>query len=213
MWKERADQEIAAPKFTGMGSSGVGVKLLGATQVFTMVYTKNLHQTDEDLHRNIVHNVTHLFLANLEPANWIGNRKCGWVDEGLSHYFEFLHSKKCTTYCHEEVATDGSSFKGGKFRPAVRKMVDSGNHPTFSAVSQKNTDQLTGPEHALAFSYVDFAITVHGGKKFREFVRGLKDKRPMREVMQEVYALTPLTFETAWKEYVIKNYPLLEPPG
>ena len=211
MWKDAQDQVIAAPKFSGMGASGVGVKLMGASQVYTMRPEKQEATDDEMLHRNVMHNVSHLFLANMTPSLWIGNQKGGWVDEGVAHWFEFTIGKRCTNRCTEEVASDMQLPKGGKMRSHTRRLVDSGKNPSFAQVCQKNTDQLTGDEHALAYSYVDFLITTYGGAKFKQMCTVLKEKKPAREALMAAYGLNPITIEPLWREYVIKNYPPMEP--
>jgi hypothetical protein len=214
MWADMNDQREAAPRFAGMGSGGTGVKLMGTHQVYTMIFDKRRLRDDLDLHRNVIHNVAHLFLANLSPEQWTGNLKGGWIDAGLAHYFEYTLDQKCTNFCYEEVATGGEGFKGGNWRPAVRKMVSSNSkYPSFAEISQKNTDQLTGEEHALAFSYVDFLITQYGGKKFKQLARGLKAWAEVRDLLNEVYGLNPLSIEEPWKQWVVETYPLRETPG
>jgi hypothetical protein len=59
---------------------------------------------DEGLWRSVVHNTTHLILSNQKLEVWLGNRKYGWIDEGVAHWFEDLVTQKCTNFCYEEVA-------------------------------------------------------------------------------------------------------------
>ena len=217
-WRDGRDQSLAAPKFTGMGSSGVGVKLMGSQSVYSMHFQRSYIRSDADLHRHLVHNMTHLLTSQMTPANWIGRLKAGWVDAGLAHYFEFKLDEKCTTYCYQEVATN-PNFKGGKWLVPIRRMVASGRKlPSFPAIAKLNTDQLKPKEHAISFSYVHFLLEGDWKSKVQEanggqgrsmvvLIRALKAKKPIRQALKESYGLSPLNIEEVWKAWVLKTYP------
>jgi len=176
-----------------------------------MLYERGRVGDDEGLHRNVVHNVAHLFLSNFVPQQWIGQLKGGWVDAGVGHYFEFKLDGKCSNYCYQEVGTN-VRFKGGSWLVPIRKRVAAGRFPSVPELSTKNTDQLTGDEHAMAFSLVhylfegDHTVGDHG-KKFTQFVGILKQKKPLRDALRAVYHWTPMSLEEKWKEWVLKTYP------
>lgn len=203
---EQANQ--LAPRMTGMGGNfAVGTKLMGIDAVYCMWQEPRGLPDDEAVHRNLVHNLTHLLTSNCEPAAYFGNPGNGWVDEGLAHWFEDKVLGKCTNYCFEEVLVQqGQNWKGGKWRPAVRAMLDAGELQSVAALGDKNTDQLTFPEHAQAFAMVDHLLVVHGGAKLRDFVRALKQKTAMRDAMQQVYGTSPLAFDKEFQEWVRANY-------
>ena len=67
---------------------GVGVKRLGGQLVYVLHHDPNYLSRDADLHRNLVHNLIHLLLSNVEPPGWLGERRGGWLDGGPAHYFE-----------------------------------------------------------------------------------------------------------------------------
>ncbi len=219
MWRDGRDQANAALKFTGMGSSGAGVKLMGISSVYTMHMQKRYITNDASLHRHMVHNITHLLTSQMSPANWIGKLKAGWLDAGLAHYFEFKLDKKCTTYCYQEVATN-RNFKGGKWLVPIRRMVAAGTRlPAFAAVATKNTDQLMPKEHALSFSYVHFLLEGDfendkvkeaggRGKALCQVVRAFKAKKPVRKALGGAYGWNALSFEEKWKEWVLRTYPV-----
>ncbi|MCA8968888.1 MAG: hypothetical protein KDC95_03865 [Planctomycetes bacterium] len=220
MWRDGRDQALAAPKFTGMGASGAGVKLMGASSVYSMLFEKRFIKNDEDLHRHMVHNATHLLSSQLTPAQWIGKFGGGWLDAGLAHYFEFKLDEKCTTYCYQEVATQ-MNFKGGKWLVPIRKMVAGDRNLTsFPTLCTKNTDGLDPKEHALAFSYVHFLLEGDWesskakvedgkgrGKALTQVLRILKQKKDTREALRDVYGWTGLSLEEKWKEWVLRTYP------
>lgn len=212
MCRDAEQANALGPRVTGLGGNfAVGTKLLGIDAVYCMWQEPRGLPDDEALHRNIVHNVVHLMTSNLSPAGYFGNPGNGWVDEGLAHWFEDKIGGKCTNYCFEEVLTQqGQTFKGGRWRPAVRQMLDAGSLQSVAALAPKNTDQLTFAEHAQSFAMVDHLLSVHGGSKLRDFLRELKKKTPMRDAMQAVYGTTPLSFDTEFQAWVKANYSPLD---
>jgi hypothetical protein len=165
-------------------------------------------QGDEELHRNLVHNTTHLLLANTKPEQWIGNRTHGWVDEGVAHWFEERRTGKCLTYCYEEVAIHVEAFKGGRWKAPVRQFVEKGTLLPFAEVARLNTDQLGLQQRAQAFAYVDFLIDHYGGEAFMKMVRLLKQRAPTRDALRAAFGLGPLDFDQAFSAWVVEHYPL-----
>ncbi|MGE3171145.1 MAG: hypothetical protein AB7O97_00880 [Planctomycetota bacterium] len=214
MCRDGRQSSNLAPRVTGIGGNmAVGVKLMGIEAVYCMWQNPRGLPDDEALHRNIVHNVTHLLLANMAPAGYFGNPKNGWVDEGLAHWFEEKLDGKCTNYCFEEVLLQqGQLYKGGRWKVPVRRSLEAGELVSLAELGEKNTDQLTFPEHAQSFAMVDYLMQVFGGDKMREFLRLLKGKTEMRDALQKVYGMNPLQFDPAFHEWVRETYPLVEPP-
>jgi len=208
MFKSSRDQANIGPRVTGIGvSQSTGTKLMGVDCVYSMWQDPRYFPDDEALYRAVVHNVTHLLLCNATPAQVLYNRKHGWIDEGVAHWFEDKLTSKCLNYCFEEILVNpGVHWKGGRWRTPVRKLVDEGRCRSFAELSGFNTDQLDFQDHALAFAYVDFLLTVHGGAKFRDLVRLAKQDKPMREALPAVYGLNLLTIETPFQQWVKENY-------
>jgi hypothetical protein len=207
VWYLPADQANGALRFCGQGS-GYGVKLMGDTPTYSVCGNSQHFRGDEELHRNLVHSTAHLLFSHEDPSGWVGNQKGGWADEGLAHWFEQRYFGLCDTYCYQEQNTN-VDFKGGKFRPAVRKMVAAGEEPPVGEMLEKNTDTLTLPQHAVAMSYVDYLITLDGAK-FGALGRLMRAKKPTREAMQEVYGFNVLEFERRWRAWVLETYPVRE---
>ena len=166
---------------------------------------------DEAVHRNIIHAVTHLLSSQMPPMQWLGNKGHGWIDEGMSHWFEDKILGRCTNFCYEEIRlAAGAGFKGGKWRPAVRKLADEGKLPTFASFMGKQTDELSFPEHATSFAMIDFLIATRGGAKFRDLVRAVKGSTATRDALNQVYGLSPLSIDAVFVEWIKANYsPLL----
>jgi hypothetical protein len=204
VWRSPLDQKVAALKFTESGGGAGGSKLLGATPAFTMFRDKGTTPQDEDLHRCLAHNVTHLILSDLFDAVWLNTRKAGWLDEGLAYWFEDRGFGKCTNFCFQEQNTR-TGFRSGKWRQPVRGMLDNPRRPPFSETASKQTDEMSLEELALSFSYVDFLLA-RDAKALPTMVRLLQQKKPTREALQEAYGLGMLEFDGEWKKWVLANY-------
>ena len=206
--EEQKDQQLLGPRLTGLGPAGaIGLKLMGPEYVYTVFHDRRTMPDDEALHRNVVHNVTHLLLSQMRTAMWLGNHAHGWLDEGIPHWFEETIVGKCTNFCFEEILlATPASFKGGKWRPAVRKLVDEGKAVPFAAMASKNSDQLSFVEHAFSFAFVDFLLATQGGAKFRDFLRLVKKDTPTREALQSAFGYNPLTIDAPFLAWVKEHY-------
>ncbi|MBX3461745.1 MAG: hypothetical protein KF830_01125 [Planctomycetes bacterium] len=210
LFRDAKDHGVIGPRETGFGSAAsTGLKQMGPEFVYSMWQDPRSLPDDEAVHRNVVHNVTHLLLSQMLPVQWVGNRGHGWVDEGLAHWFEDRHSGSCRNYCYEELLlAPGAGWKNGIWRPHVRKLVEEGGMPSFADLARRNTDQLTFLEHAAAFAYVDFLLSAHGGARCRDFVRALKSGQSTRDALQAVYSWNPLTIEAPFQAWIKAHYPL-----
>ena len=204
VWWLDSDHQDGATKFCSQAAKG-GVKLMGPDPRYSVCGNKQHFQSDEELHRNIVHCATHLLMSHQPPPQWIGNIKGGWVDEGLAHWFTDRYWGICDSYCYQE-ANSNIDFAAGKFRFATRKMVTEGKAPPIATVLQQNVDTLTLPMNVASFSYVDFLVT-RDGSKFKELIKKLKAKVPSRDALQEVYGMAPHVLEEQWKAWVLATYP------
>jgi hypothetical protein len=204
VWWLPEDQITGSSKFCGQNSP-MGIKLLGPTPRYSVLGNRQHFRGDEQLHRNLVHSVTHLLLASEAPAIWIGNIKGGWADEGLAHWFEDRYWGICDNFCYQEQNTN-VDFKGGKWRPAVRKMVADKDTPPIAELVQLNGDSLSLPQNAIAFSYVDYLL-FKDGAKFNALVKLLKAKVATRDALQKTFDINLLDFEAQWKAWVLETYP------
>jgi len=204
VWYLPEDHKSGALKFCGSDSDG-GVKLMGIHPRYSVCGWKKDFTSDEQLHRNIVHSVTHLLLGHQSPIAWIGIMRGGWADEGLAHWFEDRVSGICDNYCFQE-ANMNVDFEHGHYRLGVRKMVAKGEEPPIAGVTQQNVDTLTVPMNAVVFSYVDYLLTL-GGEKFTKLVKELKAKVPAGEALKRVYGFGLLDMETQWRAWVLQTYP------
>jgi len=205
VWSMVEDHLEGSLRFCGTSAEN-GVKLLGHDPAYSVAGIKRLFKDDETLHRNLVHNTAHLLMSNQRPSDWVGQRKGGWADEGIAHWFEDRFFGRCDNYCYQEVDTSHGGFKGGVWRPAVRKLVAGGDLPPAAAVMVKNTTVLEPAEHALSFSYVDF-LMAKDAAKLNQLLCRLRAKVETREAMQEIFGWNLIEFDDAWRAWVLATYP------
>jgi hypothetical protein len=205
VWGNQRDQEQGSSHFVGQ-TSARGTKLMGGTIAFSMCGSKQFVKDDPTLHRTLVHNVVHLLLSHQEPSQWVGNIKGGWVDEGVAHWFEERYFGLCDNYCYEE-QNSNVDFKGGKWKPVVRKMVAAGEVAPAAEVMQLNTDGLKLAMHAQSFSYCDYLFALDA-RKFHQLCRELRKKVAARDAFQKVYGINLLQFDEQWRAWVLATYPV-----
>ena len=205
VWQHQVDNERAAQLYTGIGSGGTGVKFFGADPVYTTVRDRKKLRTDDEVHRHLVHNVAQLLLSSQKPAQWVGNIKGGWLDEGIAHFFEDRYWELCTNYCYVEVDTM-EGFKGGHYKPAIYQLVKRGKTIPAPGIMVKNTEMLIPQEHAQVFSYVDYLIA-KDPQKFVRMATLMKRKKPSAEAIKQAYGMNIFEFEKQWQEWVLKTYP------
>ena len=193
VWANEADHREASARYCGASAVG-GVKLMGRDVTYSVPALRQLFNGDEALHRNLVHNVTHLLLSHQRPMHWMGQTKGGWADAGLAHWFEDRFFGRCDNYCYQEVDTR-TDFPGGKWRVRTRKLVAADASPGLAALFQQNTDSLTYEQHMVSFSLVDYLTTLEGGALNKILVK-LRQRVETREVLKEVLGIGPLQLDT-----------------
>lgn len=198
----------AQPKYCGQGGQGSthGVKLVGVKSVFVTHWDKKLNPDDDALHEYVMHNVVHLFLASNYNMLWL-QRKHGWIDEGLSHYFTEKKFGKARTHCFQE-QDEAKQWVLTPWRPEVRKRVAANQLPVFAETVVKHGESLNAEEHLMAFSWVQYLNDAFDHQKFVQLIHGLKDdKLPLRDLLQSIYGVSPFQFIENWKKYVLETYP------
>ncbi|MFT4543369.1 MAG: hypothetical protein ACI835_005839 [Planctomycetota bacterium] len=205
VWHSALDHKEAAGEYCGQIAER-GVKKLGDDPVYSVPGgVKRLFNSDEFLHRNIVHNTIHLLMSHQSPSYWVGFIENGWADAGLAHWFEDRYWGKCDNYCYEEVAIN-IGFKVGKWRQAVRKMVANDSAPPMAQLVGHKTAMLTSPMHAISFSYMDYLISMDP-KKVNAMLGQMRAKLSSRDAIKKVYGMSLLELERDWKAWVLETYP------
>lgn len=205
VWFLPKDHTEGSQKFCEMSPTKGGVKLMGLHSRYSILGNRKEFRTDAQLHRNIVHSVSHLLLSAQRPTAWIGNMKGGWLDEGLAHWFEDRVSGICDNYCMQE-DNPNVDWEKGRYRFGIRKLVAKGDLPAIADITQRNVDTLTVEMNAIVFSYVDYLIPL-GPEKLDALVKKLKNRILAGEAVRDVYGMNLMELEERWKAWVLDTYP------
>jgi len=206
VWFLPKDHYDGSQKFCETTPTKGGVKLMGIHSRYSVCGNRKEFRTDAQLHRNIVHSVSHLLLSAQKPTAWIGSMKGGWLDEGLAHWLEDRVSGICDNYCMQEDLPN-PDFERGRYRLGIRKLVAKGDVPAITEVTTHNVDTLSVVMNAVAFSYVDYLVPL-GAEKLDALAKKLKNKIPAGEAMRDVYGMNLLEMEERWKAWVLETYPV-----
>jgi hypothetical protein len=204
VWYLPDDHKRASQAFCDMVAPA-GTKLMGLDPNYSVCGNNRFFKDDEQLHRNLVHCTAHLLFSHQYPPQWIGNLKGGWAEEGLAHLFEERGLGICDNYCYQEQNTR-FDFQDGRFKPALRKLVEEEAMPSLAGVLQRNTDQLEPAEHAVALAVVEYLIE-RDAKAFNELGVRLRSRVETRAALEELYGLSILELEVALQAWILANYP------
>lgn len=177
---------------TGIAHQGLGVKRLGGQMVYVVRHDPKHLRRDRDLHRNLVHNLVHLLLSNVEPSGWLGQERGGWIDAGLAHYFESdLVDGTCVNFCFLERAQPPVSFRNGDWRKAARDLSVEGRLPSIGDLVGQDTSSLDFAEHVASFALVAYLIEGRGqdGPRIADLIRAMKRGAAGDEACSTVYGL------------------------
>lgn len=177
-------------------------RAVGDPSVLVTWRDKGAFPDDAALHRHVVHNVSHLLVGTFFQKIWLVER-AGWLEEGLANHAEMelfgLSGNTCNTEQAEEDIPDSD------WEPKVRQLLASGKAVPFAQLMSKRADQLSGDEHLVAWSVVDFLIA-RDPKKLRELVIGVKKDAPMRDLLRDHYGLNPVGLDPLWSAWVLETY-------
>lgn len=194
----------ACSKYGEQAADGGKVTKQTKPSVFVTWWNKTLMPSDEDFHRDLIHNVAHLLIASYKTWWWL--YEAGWAYEGHAHWWEIYYYKKATSHCYREVNRLGN-WVSSKWESKVKKMVLAKKNPSIADILPKPGDAFDAKEHTVVWSYVDFMMSMDPRKTVDCFDI-LKQKKPAREAFQTIWGMSPLSFEEKWIEYVKSNYQL-----
>lgn len=204
IWKDPADHRAVMKEFLLSTSTG-DFKLLGKDPVFS-VWTEKPFGTVPGVRRLFTHNAAHMLLSNLYKMLWTGDTGGGFFDAGAGHWYEYKLHGRSVNYCIEE-ATVPLDYNGGLWRAPIRKRLAKDDTRQLPRLLPLNTGAMELPDQALCWSLYDWLVAVHPDK-LAPIQRALKDKRPGRDVLEEVLGQNVLRIEEAWREWVDATYPL-----
>jgi len=219
IFDEPAQAAVAGPLFTGLSpGDGATVKRAGGANNDSAIvswWDRSEFPKDADMYRHQIHNVAHALTAIYYKPAWfppgvIGlsppwlSDKYGWLDEGISHWFEIQFDGRAATYCFREQNTT-SQWGSDSWKKNVYKAVTAGETPSFSEVATKPGPALTAKEHQFVWSWVDF-LMARDKAAMGKALKAAKMKVETRDMIKQCWGLTVLDFEQSWAAWVLENY-------
>jgi len=178
------------------------VTLQGEDSVYVCWWDKVRMPNEDNLFRNLIHNVTHLMTAVYGNLHWL--YESGIAYEGIGHWWEIYYYDKATSSCFRELDSL-SDWVSTKWEARVKKSVLVKKQPSLTSMLDKNGGSLDCEEHLYAWSYID-CMMHWDPKKTLDFFVVLKEKRPARDAFLEVWGCSPLGFEEKWIAFVREEY-------
>lgn len=203
LWQEREDHDKAGMEYCEWEWDEPYLYQRGPVNKFTLHAGDKRYKDDAVLHRTLVHHVVHGLMNLQKPAMWTGKSPGGWADAGVPHWFEDKYFGVCDTFCSNQVQGPVPSAK--KWRAAARKLVAGGRILPLEEFEMLRNEQLTGEQHALGFSLVDYLLAREPGK-LNLVLKRLRARTPLRDSIKEVYGLKVEELEAEWKEWVLTTY-------
>lgn len=192
----------AAKELTGLNCWNAA-KMPGNPSILVSWHDKTNLPEDEDLHRHLIHHLSHLLNVSYYRMEWLA-MAAGWADEGLGHFFEYHYFGKADNTCDEEGEEEVFSHSDWEYE--VRAALDAGKGPSFAEMSTLSTTSLHGMHHQFSWSFMDFLMKKKDPKSFKVFMKAIKEKRESRDALEEAYSLNVMSFQREWEAYVLENY-------
>jgi hypothetical protein len=192
----------AAKELTGLHCWNAA-KLPGNPSILVSWYDKENLPTEEELHRHLVHHLSHLLNVSYYRMEWLA-ADAGWADEGLAHFWEYKYFNRADNTCDEEGEEEVFSHSDWEYE--VRSSLDAGKGPSFAELSKKSTTALHGLDHQFSWSFMDFLLKKKDPSRFKVFMKAIKEKKETRDAIKEAYGLNVISFQREWEEYVRANY-------
>ncbi len=193
------------PRLTGLTHQGLGSKRFGPRAVYSVLQNPKHLGTDAALHRNLVHNVTHLLLSAVSPHGWIGERGHGWLDAGLAHHFESaLVDGSCDCMCHHERA-QLPLLVSGNWIDRARTARNKRYFATFRRLFGKDTSRLSADEHLFAFALVRYLVT-RDGRRLGRAIRGMKHGKNAQHALESAFECSLSQLEAAFAAWLDADF-------
>lgn len=156
------------------------------------------------LERRLVHNVTRALLSAHAPSSVLTLTGNCWLSLGVGMLAEDRHCGMVNSVDNKNLLEE-LPRKKGKWRGAVRKLVDKDKVGEFQDLVQTTEVGFQGDSALVAASLVEF-LESKDAKQFHEFCLHIKSRTPTRDAVQVVYGFRDDQFEEAWSEWVQETY-------
>ena len=175
------------------------------------------YKDDTALHCHLVFNVVHNLI---DGYRFYAYDLPVWIKEGLAHWFERRVSPRYNSFDQDEGSVAEMKHIEN-WEAETRSLIANRKGSPFSdAFTWREYGQIKFDDHVLLWSRWDYLLREFGKEKFSQFmlrVKGRVDPNTwmsdqsdlvgaVRDALQDVYGLSPLTFDERWKDWVKANY-------
>jgi hypothetical protein len=172
---------------------------------------------DTGLHCSLVFNVTHNLIDGFRFYSY---DLPVWIKEGLAHWFERRVSTQHGDSFDQNEGNLADKKVIEKWDVYMRGMVANDKGSSLSTMmTWRDYGEIQFNDHVVCWSRIDFLLSM-GKEKFSKFMFEIKgrvtpDWMPdhkdlvgaVRDALQKVYGLSPISFDEQWKAWVLKTYP------
>ena len=222
IFEKQEQQFLAAPVYTALSGEPTVRRAGGSKDISAVVtlWDKSEFPKDQDMWRHQIHEAIHQFSAVYYNFRWfkVGadgnyekglsppwlNDKYGWLDEGLSHWFEIDFDGIANTYCFREQDAH-SRWGSADWRKNIYKAVLADDVPSFPEVITKPSQSLSAKEHQFCWSWVDFLMQ-RDRLAVGKAMKLAKQKTDTRDILKQAWSLSIPQFLSEWTDYVKDAY-------
>jgi len=207
--KEKEFQAFVEEELARPYSRGTPVErkhFTGGDNFYLISTAASLYKGGEsELSNTILHHTAHSVVYghnDYVSAMW------GWLDGGFAHYYERRESEEHNFFCLVS-ADPPKEFLRGNWRRKIRHMVYRNKDPSLGGWCEKTyAQQLSGTEHALAWSIVDWLVQTNPVRlgKLMDIAARNEGRPSCSQAIQEVFGVDAYQLHDRWRAYVLKEY-------
>ena len=158
---------------------------------------------DQQLNNFTAHHVGHLIMnghKDFVSDVW------AWLEEGTAHFFMRRESPKYKFFCLQGVEPP-RDFVRSNWEKTIRLMVYRKKEPSFGTWCDKiHASELTGDQHALAWSYVDWLSKTDPVRLAKLMDLSAVKGTTATQAVEEVFGVSPYALHDRWRDWVLEAY-------
>ena len=172
-------------------------------------------KVDPALHGHLVFNISIMLTHSFKHYSY---DMPVWLLEGIGHYMERKLDPKYNTFDSGEGGV-AEMTKKKNWEPAVKKLVSADKAPSLAELARMTTfAELDLDRHFVSWSLIDYMQRAHPGflqkliyrtsnlRNEQNIPDGSKLMEEHRAVFKDELKMSYLSFDRAWKEWVLENY-------
>lgn len=211
------------------GSTGpLGNMRLTDKPASVVVYDAATFTEDGQFYLYLMHDTAHMFTGTYAA---MAAQLPAWLDEGIAHFYERKYFDNNVDFCmqHEDLKATikSTGFKAEVVKPpeaepgdndwkradwpsAIADALSRNSCKKLSDITALTRDKLPFQGHAVAWSYVDYLMSL-GPEKFAQYIQKIKMRSSPDDALKAAYGKTFAEIEPDWQEYAKAKAPQKQP--